>query len=401
MFSSDQLAQFEKMYDPHNAHLGRSSGTDLQMFGYYVMNNVSIAFRTFASGLFFGVGAIYVLAANGVLIGGVAGHLTAIGYGHPFWRFVVGPFGVRTDRPGDRRWRRPAAGPDLAGAGSATARPGHGRGRLDRCAAGAGGVRDAGGGRVRRGVLVVDRQPARCGEIRQWRAAVAAGAGVAVARRQGESGWSLTGSAWCCARARRARRWTWARSCCGRMRAPCGRPGSRSPCRCSWSATLLGVLLGLPWLGLVLMWWLKPLFDRLPLYVLSRAVFDRAPGWRDTLRGQRRWGWRSTLAALTWLRIDSSRALRLPLDLLEGAPRRQRSARWKVLRRRIGRRHHHADLRLPAVRAGVVSQCLPAGLAADSARVAAGIVERISSAMTCAAPAPSGGCWRRPWPICR
>jgi uncharacterized membrane protein SpoIIM required for sporulation len=90
VFSSAQLAQFEKMYDPANPKIGRSSGTDLQMFGFYVMNNVSIAFRTFASGLLFGVGALYVLGANGVLIGGVAGHLTAIGYGGPFWRFVVG-----------------------------------------------------------------------------------------------------------------------------------------------------------------------------------------------------------------------------------------------------------------------------------------------------------------------
>ncbi len=97
----------------------------------------------------------------------------------------------------------------------------------------------------------------------------------------------------------------------------------------------LGVLLGLPWLGLVLMWWLKPLFDRLPLYVLSRAVFDRPPSWRETLRGQRQWSWRSTLAALSWLRVDSNRALRLPMELLEGAPRKLRSARWKVLRRRI------------------------------------------------------------------
>lgn len=90
VFSGAQLAQFEKMYNPSNPRIGRSSGTDLQMFGFYVMNNVSIAFRTFASGLVFGVGAIYVLGANGVLIGGVAGHLTAIGYGGPFWRFVVG-----------------------------------------------------------------------------------------------------------------------------------------------------------------------------------------------------------------------------------------------------------------------------------------------------------------------
>jgi len=97
----------------------------------------------------------------------------------------------------------------------------------------------------------------------------------------------------------------------------------------------LGLLMGVPWLGLLLMWWLKPLFDRLPLYVLSRAVFDSAPGWRETLRGQRQWSWRSTLAGLTWLRVDSNRALRLPLDLLEGTPRKLRAARWKVLRRRI------------------------------------------------------------------
>jgi len=98
----------------------------------------------------------------------------------------------------------------------------------------------------------------------------------------------------------------------------------------------VGVLLGVPWLGLALVWWLKPIFDRVPLYVLSRAVFEQTPRWRETLRGQRRWSWRSTLAALTWLRIDSHRALRLPLDLLEGATARQRSLRWKVLRRRIG-----------------------------------------------------------------
>lgn len=89
LFSSARLAEFERMYDPANPHLGRSSGTNLQMFGLYVFHNVSIAFRTFASGLLFGVGAIYVLVANGIILGGIAGHLTAIGYGGPFWRFVA------------------------------------------------------------------------------------------------------------------------------------------------------------------------------------------------------------------------------------------------------------------------------------------------------------------------
>ncbi|MFC5743817.1 stage II sporulation protein M [Dyella tabacisoli] len=90
VFGSAQLAEFEKMYDPANASIGRSSGSDLGMFGHYVMNNISIAFRTFASGLLLGVGAVYVMTTNGVIIGTVAGHLTGMGFGHPFWRFVVG-----------------------------------------------------------------------------------------------------------------------------------------------------------------------------------------------------------------------------------------------------------------------------------------------------------------------
>lgn len=89
LFSSAQLAMFERMYDPANPRLGRDGGTNLMMFGHYVLNNVGLAFRTFAGGLVFGIGAVYVLVANGILFGGVAGHLTAIGYGGPFWRFVA------------------------------------------------------------------------------------------------------------------------------------------------------------------------------------------------------------------------------------------------------------------------------------------------------------------------
>ncbi len=92
VFDAPQLAELERMYDPAaaDAKLGRESGTDLKMFGHYVLNNVSIGFRTFASGLLAGVGPTLVLLLNGTMIGAAAGHLTAIGHGGPFWRFVVG-----------------------------------------------------------------------------------------------------------------------------------------------------------------------------------------------------------------------------------------------------------------------------------------------------------------------
>ncbi len=87
---SSQLAQMERMYDPTAERLGRDSGSDWLMFGYYIMNNISIGLRTFASGLLAGVGTVLVLLFNGVTIGTVAGHLQEVGHGDPFWRFVVG-----------------------------------------------------------------------------------------------------------------------------------------------------------------------------------------------------------------------------------------------------------------------------------------------------------------------
>ncbi|WP_269789760.1 stage II sporulation protein M [Stenotrophomonas sp. Iso1] len=85
-----QIAQMEKMYDPAADHLGRDSGTNWAMFGHYIMNNISIGLRTFASGLLAGVGTVLVLLFNGITIGAVAGHLQNAGFGEPFWRFVVG-----------------------------------------------------------------------------------------------------------------------------------------------------------------------------------------------------------------------------------------------------------------------------------------------------------------------
>ncbi len=87
-----QLAQLERMYDPADERhkLGRDSGSDWKMFGFYIMNNIGIGLRTFASGLLFGVGAIFVLIFNGVVIGSTFGHLHHIGHGDPLWRFVAG-----------------------------------------------------------------------------------------------------------------------------------------------------------------------------------------------------------------------------------------------------------------------------------------------------------------------
>ncbi|MFO2462579.1 stage II sporulation protein M [Pseudomonas sp. 15FMM2] len=89
-----QVTEMQNMYDPAVSRLGlaaeRASSEDWMMFGYYVMHNIGIAFQTFAGGLLFGLGSVFFLFFNGLMIGAVAGHLTEIGYGQTFWSFVVG-----------------------------------------------------------------------------------------------------------------------------------------------------------------------------------------------------------------------------------------------------------------------------------------------------------------------
>jgi uncharacterized membrane protein SpoIIM required for sporulation len=92
--SPAQVTEMEAMYDPAARRIGqsaeRTSSTDWLMFGYYIMHNIGIAFQTFASGLLLGVGSLFFLFFNGLLIGAVAGHLTGVGFGETFWSFVVG-----------------------------------------------------------------------------------------------------------------------------------------------------------------------------------------------------------------------------------------------------------------------------------------------------------------------
>ena len=85
------------------------------------------------------------------------------------------------------------------------------------------------------------------------------------------------------------------------------------------------------WVAALLMWWLKPAFDRIPLYVISRAVFGSVPGTRDTLRAQAHWGLRTLPYLLTWRRFSPVRALYMPIDLLEGVQGERLRQRRRVL----------------------------------------------------------------------
>jgi hypothetical protein len=114
------------------------------------------------------------------------------------------------------------------------------------------------------------------------------------------------------------------------------------PVYSAWLAIVLPIFLALqlvfinsPWIALILLWWLKPLYDRVVLHVLSQAVFGAPPGVRATLAGLatlvRSSGF---LGALTWRRLDPVRSFNLPVRQLEGQVGTVARARERLLGRR-------------------------------------------------------------------
>lgn len=69
---------------------GREGGADAMMAGFYVANNVGIALRCFATGIFAGLGSAFFLFYNGVTIGAMTGFIVAQGHGRNLFTFVCG-----------------------------------------------------------------------------------------------------------------------------------------------------------------------------------------------------------------------------------------------------------------------------------------------------------------------
>jgi hypothetical protein len=109
----------------------------------------------------------------------------------------------------------------------------------------------------------------------------------------------------------------------------------------SWAIVTLPVFAALslvfhnqPYLAVLLFWWLKPLFERLPLLILSQALFGSVPtlkqalkAWPGTLRSQ-------LVPSLLWRRLSLSRSFLLPVQQLEKLSGAQRALRVHTLSRK-------------------------------------------------------------------
>lgn len=87
---AEQISAYERMYDERAPGAARAASVDAYMFGHYIWNNIRIGFQTFAGGLLFGLGSVFFLTSNGVIIGATAGYLIGSGRGSTFLSFVSG-----------------------------------------------------------------------------------------------------------------------------------------------------------------------------------------------------------------------------------------------------------------------------------------------------------------------
>ncbi len=84
------------------------------------------------------------------------------------------------------------------------------------------------------------------------------------------------------------------------------------------------------WIPLVV-WWLKPLYDRVPLFCLSRAAFGERPSFVETLRSWPRMWSTGIFSALLWRRLSFIRSFALPAQMLEGLRGSAAGRRVKIL----------------------------------------------------------------------
>ncbi|MEZ4318124.1 MAG: stage II sporulation protein M [Myxococcota bacterium] len=84
-------SQLEMMEEMYSDSIGRGgAGEDALMAGFYVNNNVGIAFRCFATGVFAGLGSLFFLVYNGAVMGTIEGYLISEGRGWNLLLFTCG-----------------------------------------------------------------------------------------------------------------------------------------------------------------------------------------------------------------------------------------------------------------------------------------------------------------------
>ncbi len=87
-----------------------------------------------------------------------------------------------------------------------------------------------------------------------------------------------------------------------------------------------------------LVWFFKPLYDRVPLFVLSRVIFSEQLNWKDVVNAIPGFFKTGIFTSLTFYRLDPGRAFNLPVRQLEGLQGKSRLQRMNSLKRGVNNR---------------------------------------------------------------
>lgn len=88
-----------------------------------------------------------------------------------------------------------------------------------------------------------------------------------------------------------------------------------------------------PVLAAILFWWLLPIFDRIPLHILSRALFAEVVSTKSLLRDWSRILLPHLIKMLTIYRLDFARSYNMPVWQLEKLSGNARAERARVLKK--------------------------------------------------------------------
>ncbi len=83
------LEQMKHAYSKIDFASGREANAKSMMTSFYIYNNVSIGFASFAFGVLLGIGTIYFLIYNGIVLGTISGYIFSLGHGVNFLKFVT------------------------------------------------------------------------------------------------------------------------------------------------------------------------------------------------------------------------------------------------------------------------------------------------------------------------
>ena len=93
------------------------------------------------------------------------------------------------------------------------------------------------------------------------------------------------------------------------------------------------VLINQAWLVPIIIWWLKPILDKFPLFVLSRLIFNEQISLNSLFKKTLTISRSDILPWLTYRRLSPSRSMDMPVTVLEGLTSEKRSARLQILHR--------------------------------------------------------------------